>query len=100
MKTMYSLILAAALAIPAAASAQTTPAADAIGTWNTSFNTQNGTIPATLTFKKSGEKITGTLASDQGSTELEAELKGKALTVWFINVVSVMRKTLPSLSYE
>src|SRR6516164_4731517 len=83
MKTMYSLILAAALAIPAAASAQTTPAADAIGTWNTSFNTQNGTIPATLTFKKSGEKITGTLASDQGSTELEAELKGKALTVWF-----------------
>jgi hypothetical protein len=83
MKTMYSLILAAAIAIPAAASAQTTPAADATGTWNTSFNTQNGTIPATLTFKKSGDKITGTLASDQGSTDLEAEIKGKALTVWF-----------------
>jgi hypothetical protein len=83
MKTMYSLILAAAIAIPAAASAQTTPAADATGTWNASFNTQNGTIPATLTFKKSADKITGTLASDQGSTDLEAEIKGKALRVWF-----------------
>jgi len=83
MKTMYSLILVAAIAIPAAASAQTAPAADATGTWSASFNTQNGTIPATLTFKKSGDKITGTLASDQGSTDLEAEIKGKALTVWF-----------------
>jgi len=82
MKTIYSLVLVAGLASPAAVSAQTAPA-DATGTWNASFNTQNGTIPATLTFKKSGDKIVGTIASDQGSSELEAEIKGKALTVWF-----------------
>ena len=82
MKTMYSLVLAVCLAIPTAASAQTA-SADATGTWNASFNTQNGTIPATLTFKKAGDKIVGTIASDQGSSELEAELKGKTLTVWF-----------------
>jgi hypothetical protein len=82
MKTMYSLVVAACLAIPAAASAQTAPA-DATGTWNASFNTQNGTIPATLTLKKTADKIVGTIASDQGSNEVEAELKGKTLTVWF-----------------
>lgn len=85
MKITRSLALAALLAVPSAAAAQTpaTAAADATGTWNASFNTQNGAIPATLTFKKSGDKITGTIASDQGSSELEAEVKGKALTVWF-----------------
>jgi hypothetical protein len=88
MKTIYSLLsvgcfAAACLAIPAAASAQTAPAADATGTWNASFSTQNGVIPATLTFKKAGDRITGTIASDQGSSELQAEVKGKALSVWF-----------------
>jgi hypothetical protein len=83
MRIICSLVVTAVVAVPAIAAAQTTPAADATGTWSASFNTQNGTVPATLTFKKTGDKITGTLASDQGSTDLEAELKGKALTVWF-----------------
>jgi hypothetical protein len=83
MKIIPTLVIATSLVIPAAASAQTAPAADALGTWNASFNTQNGVIPATLKFQKTGEKITGTIASDQGSNELEAEVKGKTLTVWF-----------------
>jgi hypothetical protein len=84
MKILQSFVIAALLAVPTTAAAQTpTPVADPIGTWNASFNTQNGVIPATLKFQKTGEKITGTIASDQGPNELEAEVKGKTLTVWF-----------------
>lgn len=82
------LAIAACLAIPAAAAAQTTTSAgtsagDALGTWNASFNTQNGVIPATLKLQKSGDKITGTIGSRDGESPVEAELKGNALTVWF-----------------
>jgi hypothetical protein len=84
MKIIRWLIAAGSISIAAVASAQTTtPPADATGTWNASFNTQNGVIPATLTLKKNGDKIVGTIASQEGSSDLEAEVKGKALTVWF-----------------
>lgn len=83
MKHISMLVLAACLALPAAAVAQTPAAADAIGTWNASFNTQQGVIPATLKIQKSGDKLTGTITSQEGESPLEAELKGKALTVWF-----------------
>ena len=84
MKTIASVVLAACLAVPAAAAAQSpaTPA-DAAGTWNASFTTQNGVVPATLKLQKSGDKMTGTIASDQGQTEVEAAVKEKTLTVWF-----------------
>jgi hypothetical protein len=81
MKTTFApFVLAACLALPAAAAAQST---DALGTWNASFNTQNGVIAATLKLQKSGEKITGTIASDQGESPVEAQVKDKTLTVWF-----------------
>src|SRR6185369_4905040 len=51
--------------------------------WSASFNTQNGVIPATLKLEKSGQKITGSIASDQGETPVEAQVKDKTLTVWF-----------------
>jgi hypothetical protein len=82
MKHLSSFVLAACLALPAAAAAQT-PAADVIGTWEATFNTQNGVIPATLKLQKSGDKITGTIGSRDGDSPVEAEVKGKALTVWF-----------------
>lgn len=81
---VQSLALAACLAVPAAAAAQTSaPAADVLGTWNASFNTQQGVIPATLKLQKSGDKITGTIGSRDGESPVEAEVKGKNLTVWF-----------------
>jgi hypothetical protein len=82
MKHLSSFVLAACLALPAAAAAQT-PAADVIGTWEATFNTQNGVIPATLKLQKSGDKITGTIGSRDGDSPVEAEVKGKSLTVWF-----------------
>lgn len=82
MKHVLALLIAAGVALPAAAQ---TPAAaaDALGTWNATFNTQQGVIPATLTLQKNGEKLTGTIASAEGQSPVEAELKGNALTVWF-----------------
>ena len=84
MKTLASFVVAVSLVLPAAAAAQSTPApAEALGTWNATFNTQNGVIPATLKLQKSGEKVTGTIASQEGELPVEAQIKEKTLTVWF-----------------
>lgn len=85
------LIIVACLAAPAVAQTTTTtappaavPAADVLGTWNATVTTQQGqVIPSQLTLKKDGEKIVGTISSQMGDAPVEAEVKGKALTVWF-----------------
>lgn len=85
------LIIVACLAAPAVAQTTTTtappaaaPAADVLGTWDASITTQQGqVIPSQLTLKKDGEKIAGTISSQMGDAPVEAEVKGKALTVWF-----------------
>ena len=82
MKIFSSFVLAACLAVPAVAAAQTAPA-DATGTWNATFNTQNGVIPATLKLQKNGEKITGSIGSQEGESPVEAEYTEKTLKVWF-----------------
>ena len=86
MKTIFSIVIAASVSAVAAAQTPTTPA-NAIGTWNASFNTQQGVIPATLKLQKNGDKIVGTIGSQEGQNEVEAEVKGNTLTVWF-NYVS------------
>jgi hypothetical protein len=84
MKAITPFVFAACLALSSAAAAQTpAPAADAAGTWNASFNTQQGVIPATIKIQKSGEKLVGTIGSQEGESPIEAELKGKSLSVWF-----------------
>jgi hypothetical protein len=84
MNTFASFVLAACLAVPAGAAAQGLPEpANALGTWNASFNTQQGVIPATLKLQKNGDKIGGTIASQEGETPVEAEITGKTLKVWF-----------------
>src|SRR5260221_13844357 len=89
------LLLIACLAAPAAAStgsgqgaqtaaASNTPAVDVIGTWDVTVTTAQGqTIPSQLKLKKDGAKIAGAIASHMGETAVEAEGKGKTLTVWF-----------------
>jgi hypothetical protein len=79
-----AMAVAAMLAAPAAAQT-TAPAAnaDALGTWDVTFATQNGGVPSQLVLKKDGDKITGTISSQMGGAPVEAELKGNKLTVWF-----------------
>jgi hypothetical protein len=92
MKTLNALtplLLMACLAAPAGAQtapapASTAPAADVIGTWDVSVTTAQGqVIPSQVKLKKDGAKIVGTISSQMGETPLEAEVKGKALTIWF-----------------
>ena len=61
----------------------TADAASALGTWNATFNTQNGQIPANIKLEKSGEKIVGLISSQMGESKLEAEVKGKTVAIWF-----------------
>jgi hypothetical protein len=99
MKTLNALApfaLIACLAVPAAPStgsgqgAQTTTttttpaAADVLGTWNATVTTQQGqAIPVQLKLRKDADKIFGTISSDMGEAPVQAEVKGKALTVSF-----------------
>ena len=100
MKFLTTICLTACVAVAASAQQTTTtsttttttaaPApstssgqADALGLWNATFSTQNGQIPATIKLEKTGDKITGTIASQMGESKLEAEVKGKAVAIWF-----------------
>jgi hypothetical protein len=90
MKTL-DLFAALALAIFLAASgaAQTpaaTPApatADVIGTWDMTVTTPQTAIPSQLKLRKDSDKIVGTISSQMGESNVQAEVKGKDLSVWF-----------------
>lgn len=70
MKQVYGLLLALLMAAPTAAQ---TPAvgADAAGTWDATFTTGQGEIPAQLKLRKDGDKLVGTIASQMGEAPLE-----------------------------
>ena len=87
MTIVNAVVLVAFLSAPALAQnpapAPAPPAADALGTWDALFNSQQGPIPAQLKLTKTGDKITGTITSDRGTSAVEAEVKDKTLSVWF-----------------
>jgi hypothetical protein len=78
---VFSLAGAVSAQTPAPAAATT--AADVTGTWNATFSTANGEIPAQIKLTKTGAKITGTISSQLGESTLEAEQKDKAVSIWF-----------------
>jgi hypothetical protein len=92
LNTLNTLALIACLAAPAAAqtTTSTTPAstaaaaADVLGTWDATVTTAQGqAIPSQIKLKKEAEKIVGTIGSQMGEVPVEAEVKGKTLTIWF-----------------
>ena len=87
MKTLLTAALVFSLAggvsAQTPAPAASTAAADVTGTWNATFTTQNGEIPAQIKLAKTGAKITGTISSQMGESTLEAEQKDKAVSMWF-----------------
>jgi hypothetical protein len=89
MKILNTLALIACLAAPAAAQSTTTTtttstAVDVLGTWDATVTTTQGqAIPSQVKLKKDGDKIVGTIASQMGETPIQAEVKGKTLTIWF-----------------
>lgn len=79
MKNMLAVLVGAIL-LTGSASAQT---ADASGTWDVSINTPNGPTAASLTLKKDGEKLTGSIAGSQGEVAVQGTQKDKAVSVNF-----------------
>src|SRR5829696_225980 len=77
------LSLSVPLVAQTPAAAPASAAADVVGTWNATFTTQNGQIPAEIKVTKAGGKLTGTISSQMGESTLEAEQKEKAVSIWF-----------------
>lgn len=61
--------------------AMTASAADVAGTWKASIETPNGNFETTFVFKVEGAKLTGTVASAMGESELsEGKIDGENLS--------------------
>lgn len=82
-----ALALGAALALAAPAAAQTPPpagqAVDVTGKWDVTVVTAQGAMPSELVLKKEGDKLVGTIAGPQGEVPVEAEVKDKAVAIYF-----------------
>ncbi len=52
---------------------------DVIGKWDLMFNLDSGPAPATMTLTQDGEKVMGSLTSDQGTFEFEVTVSGDTL---------------------
>ena len=80
MTNTYSAVLIAvgALALAAPAQAQTL---DMSGTWDVTFSTQNGPMAASMTLRKEGEKLAGTMTGPQGDVAMEGSQRDKAVAL-------------------
>ncbi len=58
---------------------------DVTGTWNMTIDTEQGATSATLTIQQDGEKLTGSVDSDQGTLEFEGTISGTKLE-WVMEV--------------
>jgi hypothetical protein len=50
------------------------------GNWALTFDTPMGSLDASATFKTDGDSLTGTLASQMGSTDFKGTIKGSAFS--------------------
>ena len=78
MNTTFSSILVTLALTAASAHAQTI---DASGTWDITFNTQNGPMAASITIKKDGDKLAGTMTGPQGDLAIEGTQKDKLVAL-------------------
>ena len=80
---LFSAAVVLTLAAPAAYGQPAAPV-NAAGTWNLTFNTDQGPMSGQLVLKNDGDKLGGTITSDQaGTMPVEAQVDGKTLSVWF-----------------
>ena len=74
--TFSAVLVALALAAPAPAQPL-----DMSGTWDVTFNTQNGPMAASMTIKKEGEKLAGTMTGPQGDLAMEGSQRATAVAL-------------------
>jgi len=80
---MRTLCCAVALVAMVGFVATPSARADINGSWIITFNTPNGALDATATFKVDGAKLTGTMKGEAGETALTGEVKGAGFTIAF-----------------
>ena len=78
--SVCALILTAGAITPVAQS-------DVSGTWTLMINGPQGPVDAEATFKQDGDKVTGTMSSMAGETNVAGTLSGSSLSLAF-NVVT------------
>lgn len=70
MNKIYSLIAVGAMALMIAVPARGQETVDIAGKWETTRETPRGTMTSTFTFEVDGNKLTGTVGSSRGDTEI------------------------------
>jgi hypothetical protein len=58
---------------------------DVSGNWDVEFDTEQGASSATMTLQQDGEKLTGEMATDQGTLEFEGTITGDKVA-WVVEV--------------
>jgi hypothetical protein len=79
---MRTLVIAAALGLLFAGTASAQHV-DVTGRWDMVVNTDQGSIPATLTISSKGETLAGSIAGPQGEVPVDISLKDKAIVISF-----------------
>ena len=79
MSKLLSVLLELGLLFSAAVGAQSSVA----GSWDLSINGPEGPITAGAVLKQDGEKVTGTLSSPQGETQVAGTMTGKTMALAF-----------------
>jgi len=67
--------------LPAALAAQT----DVSGDWALTFQTEQGDTEATMTLEQDGEKLMGSITSDQGTVEFEGTISDNTVK-WVLEI--------------
>lgn len=75
-QTLTAVLFTLTLASPA--QAQTV---DMSGTWDVTFSTQNGPMAASMTIKKEGDKLAGTMTGPQGDVAMEGSQREKSIAL-------------------
>ena len=79
MSRLFSILLVVGVVCSAALSAQSTVA----GSWDLAINGPEGPITAGAVLKQDGDKVTGTLSSPQGETQVAGTMTGKTMALQF-----------------
>jgi hypothetical protein len=79
MARLFSILLVVGFVCTAALGAQSTVA----GSWDLAINGPEGPIAAGAVLKQDGDKVTGTISSPQGETQVAGTMTGKTMALAF-----------------
>jgi hypothetical protein len=97
MKKIFSVMAVGAMALMIAMPARGQQTVDVAGKWETTRETPRGTMTSTFTFKVDGNKLTGTIGSQRGDTEIsEGTVDGNKIS---FKVVMTMGDRTFEMSY-